>query len=374
MLGPGVGDGDLAARHARRRPGRSRPPPGRRRPCAGWAGARPRPRSRCARSRRRARPPPCRTAWTARSATSGSFAAFSITVVPLASTAAMSRLSVAVWLGYSRTTRVPTRRPPGTVPRTSPWDDSKRAPMALRPVEVEVDRPVAEVVPARQRHPHGAAAGQEEPEDDDRGPHPLEQLVGARGHQLALRRGGHAHIPVVEALHPRPDGAQHLGHGVDVGDARDVGEHRAALGQQAGRHQLERRILRTACTDGAPERAVGLDHDLIHDPKYRRWRAARPASGDPRPTMVRARGDVAPSPRPEPRHGPRAGRPRRRPWRPAGGWAGETSSVPTVPPSRPCGPSSPACRWTGSSSSARARRTTHRCSSTGRRSATARPR
>ena len=70
----------------------------------------------------------------ARSATSGSFAAFSITVVPLASTAAMSRLSVAVWLGYSRTTRVPTRRPPGTVPRTSPWDDSKRAPMAVRPV------------------------------------------------------------------------------------------------------------------------------------------------------------------------------------------------------------------------------------------------
>ena len=70
----------------------------------------------------------------ARSATSGSFAAFSITVVPLARTAAMSRLSVAVWLGYSSTTRVPTRRPPGTVPRTSPWDDSKRAPMAPRPV------------------------------------------------------------------------------------------------------------------------------------------------------------------------------------------------------------------------------------------------
>ena len=70
----------------------------------------------------------------ARSATSGSLAAFSITVVPLASTAAMSRLSVAVWLGYSSTTRVPTSRPPGTVPRTSPWEDSKRAPMALRPL------------------------------------------------------------------------------------------------------------------------------------------------------------------------------------------------------------------------------------------------
>ena len=104
----------------------------------------------------------------------------------------------------------------------------------------------------------------------------------------------------------RPQGAQHLGHGVHVVDARDVGEHRATLGQQAGHHQLERRILRPACADGAPERSVGLDDDLIHGLKYRRWRAARRAGGDPRPTMVRARGDVAPSPRPEPRHGPRA--------------------------------------------------------------------
>ena len=33
-----------------------------------------------------------------------------MTVVPLASTAAMSTLSVPVWLGYSSTTRFPTRR------------------------------------------------------------------------------------------------------------------------------------------------------------------------------------------------------------------------------------------------------------------------
>ena len=77
---------------------------------------------------------PMSQSMAARSATSGSFAAFSMIVVPLARTAAMSRLSVAVWLGYSRTTLVPTSRPPGTVPRTSPCDDSKRAPMALRPL------------------------------------------------------------------------------------------------------------------------------------------------------------------------------------------------------------------------------------------------
>ena len=77
---------------------------------------------------------PMSQSMAARSATSGSLAAFSITVVPLASTAAMSRLSVAVWLGYSSTTRVPTSRPPGTVPSTSPWEDSKRAPMAPSPL------------------------------------------------------------------------------------------------------------------------------------------------------------------------------------------------------------------------------------------------
>ena len=41
-------------------------------------------------------------------------AAFSMTVVPLARTAAMSTLSVPVWLGYSSTTLVPTSRPPST--------------------------------------------------------------------------------------------------------------------------------------------------------------------------------------------------------------------------------------------------------------------
>ena len=82
-----------------------------------------------------------------------------------------------------------------------------------------------------------------------------------------------AHIPVVEALDLRADAAQHLGHDVDVGDARDVGQHAATLGEQAARHELECRILRTTCPDGAPERAAGLDHHLIHDPKYRRWTA-----------------------------------------------------------------------------------------------------
>ena len=58
---------------------------------------------------------------SARSRTSGSRAAFSITVVPLASTAAIRTLSVPVWLGYSRTSGPPSRRGrPATVDSTVP--------------------------------------------------------------------------------------------------------------------------------------------------------------------------------------------------------------------------------------------------------------
>ena len=74
---------------------------------------------------------------SARSDTSGSRAAFSITVVPLARTAAMSTLSVPVWLGYSSTTRLPTSRgEPATDevtrPSTFPWEDVNSAPSDSR--------------------------------------------------------------------------------------------------------------------------------------------------------------------------------------------------------------------------------------------------
>ena len=68
----------------------------------------------------------------ARSVISGSRAAFSITVSPLASTAAVSRFSVAPTLGNSRTTRAPDRRlvrasmKPWTTESSTPIDSSPR--------------------------------------------------------------------------------------------------------------------------------------------------------------------------------------------------------------------------------------------------------
>ena len=59
------------------------------------------------------------------------------------------------------------------------------------------------------------------------------------------------------------------------------------------------------------------------------------------------------------------------PWPRAAGWAGATRKGPTVPPSTPCASCSGPCPWTASSSSARARRTKPRCSTTASTSATA---
>ena len=95
----------------------------------------------------------------ARSATSGSFAAFSITVVPLASTAAMSRLSVAVWLGYSQHDPGPDQPAARHGPTHLAVGRLETGPHGAQPVEVEVDGAVAEVVPAGQGHPRRSRSG-----------------------------------------------------------------------------------------------------------------------------------------------------------------------------------------------------------------------
>ncbi len=198
---------------------------------------------------------PMPVSMAARSLTSGSRAAFSITVVPLASTAAMSRLSVVVWLGNSRTIRVPAKpvAPALDVAVLGP----EGHPQLLESPQVHVDRPAAEVVPAGQRDPGPAVAGEERAEHDEGGPDALDELVGRdRGHvgrdvdvedaccPLAVVDGGHT------------ERRQHLGHDRDVGDGRHVGDAMASGCQQAGGHALEHGVLctveRPPCRPGGP--------------------------------------------------------------------------------------------------------------------------
>ena len=58
--------------------------------------------------------------------------------------------------------------------------------------------------------------------------------------------------------------AQHLGHDRDVGDPGHVGDHAAARGEQRGRHQLERRVLRADHVTSPASRAPPRDPDHIH--------------------------------------------------------------------------------------------------------------
>ena len=96
-------------------------------------------------------------------------------------------------------------------------------------------------------------AGQEGAEHDDRGPHPLDQLVGRLGHEdgggvdQEVARGT---FLAVSATCDRPtNGAEHVRHDVDVDDVRDPVEHVTAVGQQTRRHELQGRVLRPAGPD-----------------------------------------------------------------------------------------------------------------------------
>ena len=118
----------------------------------------------------------------ARSAISGSRAAFSITVVPLASTAPIKMLSVAVWLGNWSTIACADQAVAVPVDVAVLGDEGGAE--LLERAQVEVDRAVAEVVASGHRDPGGAVAGEQRAEHDDRGPHLLDELVGGDGRHV----------------------------------------------------------------------------------------------------------------------------------------------------------------------------------------------
>ena len=120
---------------------------------------------------------PMRLRKAARSAISGSRAALSMTVVPLASTAASSRFSVAPTLGNSSTMRAPN----SSSARASMYAVAKLELGAhlLEAAQVHVDRAGPEVVAAGHGHPGPADPAEQRAEHDDRRPHALDELVRA---------------------------------------------------------------------------------------------------------------------------------------------------------------------------------------------------
>ena len=78
----------------------------------------------------------------------------------------------------------------------------------------------------------------------------MHELVGRLGVELA----GHVDLhDVADEVDGGTDVAEHIDHREDVGDTGDVCEHRPALGEQRGRHELQGGVLRAGNHDRARE-------------------------------------------------------------------------------------------------------------------------
>ena len=219
--------------------------------------------------------------------------------------------------------------------------------------EVQVDRPHADGAPAGQRHAHRSRARQERPQDENRRPHRLDELVRER--PRTRWTAPRSWPPPGPPRCARRCAASRLAHRPDVGDVGQVRQaHR--LGRQEGRREAgQRGVLRARDGDLAGSRE-GLDEELIHggespvdlrtcprladstDPFGRRTRAARRrCAGCLRGPARRGRdarpgGPGSPSARPRPGR-TRSRRPARRPARGCAGTVASSWRIATMPSS-----------------------------------------
>ena len=127
--------------------------------------------------------------------------------------------------------------------------------------QMQVDRPHADRAAARQRDAHPARASEQRSENEHRGPHRFDQIVGrVRGTDLSsLHRGLCAGGRQKDA-----DVPQELFHRADV---PHVGQVREAnrLGRQESRRQARQRgVLRPRGEDLALESNRSFDQEAVH--------------------------------------------------------------------------------------------------------------
>ena len=166
--------------------------------------------------------------------------------------------------------------------------------------------PRADGAAAGERDHRLAEACEHRPQDQDRGPHRLHELVG--GEQLANRRAVDldVHALVHHQLHPHA--AEQLHGGGDVLQVGDVSHLDRAVGEQGGGEDRQRGVLGARDADLAFEGDPAGDDELIHSARAGGpGEAARDgcpgaAARPPRP------GTVGAARRPG---APRRGRPRR---------------------------------------------------------------
>ena len=320
-----------------------------------------------------------------------------MTVVPLAGDRrhqqVVGRGVARVLEGEPRAAKAAARRgrpARSTVPRTT----KHVAPIAASPSRWKLTgRSRSRRPPAAAAHRPGAR--EQRAEHDDRGADLLDELGRRRRREAPRRTARQIDSSWSAAQWTRqPSSPSTDGHGVDVADARDVGEPEHALGEQARRHLLQHGVLRPARGDRPGERASRHRRQTcsrtvvrLCGHRHSRCRRVRPRAPNDACPSARARTQLGsramviammtdPSPegaRPQPRPGARPRRPRRPPWPPSLDGPRRQERRRRRRGQRDAHRALLACRWTASSSSARARRTRPRCSSTASASATARP-
>ena len=131
--------------------------------------------------------------------------------------------------------------------------------------QVQVDRAGADGAAAGQRDLGLARAGQQRPQDVERGPHLTNQIIGGEGRgQLGRVEQGLLTVGAVALRHLDPELAQQLPQELGVGQARHVGQQQGLIRQDRSRHQLDGRILGAADLDLAVQAVAAVDDDAVH--------------------------------------------------------------------------------------------------------------
>ena len=141
---------------------------------------------------------------------------------------------------------------------------------------MHVQRPGTDRIPTGQRHPRPLAAANKRTQDAHRGP----KLAHGGEVSLVLRLlgCGDANRRTVK-FHIGAQTAQNFSHQRDIENVGAVGDRRRALGQQAGRHQLQNAVLGAADGDLTSQPvAAGYQETLDH--RISLMESAR-ESGDP---------------------------------------------------------------------------------------------
>ena len=139
----------------------------------------------------------------------------------------------------------------------------------LQRLQVQVHRPGADRAAARQRDLRLSGPGQQRPQHIERCPHLAHQIIGRKAADDLT--GGQHGLRAVGALafhHLRAQPLQQFAQEPGIRQPRHVGQPQRLVGQQAGRHQFDGRVLGAADRDLSLKACAAGDGDPIQSTTF----------------------------------------------------------------------------------------------------------